>query len=69
MPTAKNVTKPVLNEKELVDFLKHCVVAKDKQELKSKLAETVELRRKLLRQNKEEFADFMAFYFEDPEMV
>lgn len=69
--SAANKTKPVNipNEQELIDFLKQCVVSKDKQKLKSKLGETVDLRRKLMSQSNNEFADFMAFYFEDPELV
>lgn len=62
-----NLVQP--NETELIQFLKQCVVTKNKQELKSKLADSIDLRRKLLRENKEEFAEFMAFYFADPELV
>lgn len=71
MNTTKNSTKPMNAEDEadLVEFLKHCVVSKDKVKLKSKLNESIELRRKLMRQNKEGFADFMTFYFESPELV
>lgn len=69
MPPKKNPENRITNEAELVDFLKQCVVAKDKQKLKSKLEETITLRKKLLRQNNEDFADFMAFYFADPELV
>lgn len=69
MPPKKNSEEPIANEAELIDFLKQCVVAKDKLKLKSMLKETITLRIKLLRENKEEFADFMAFYFADPELV
>lgn len=69
MTTTKNSEQPIVNEAELVTFLKQCVVAKDKLKLKSKLGETITLRRKLLRQNNDEFADFMAFYFADTEFV
>lgn len=69
MTTTKNSEEPIINEAELVDFLKQCVVANDKPKLKSKLGETMTLRRKLLRENNEEFGDFMAFYFADPELV
>lgn len=69
MPKAKNYERPIENEAELIDFLKQCVVANDKQMLKSKLGETITLRQKLLRQNTDDYADFMAFYFTDPELV
>lgn len=69
MPTAKTTETPIENEAELVDFLKQCVVAKDKQMLKSKLRETITLRQKLLHQNNAEYADFMAFYFADHDLV
>lgn len=69
MPNAKSATQPISNEAELVDFLKQCVVSKDKQKLKSKLSETIELRRKLLNENNQDFADFMSFYFAESEMV
>lgn len=50
-------------------FLKYCVVKNDKKKLKDKLSETIDLRRKLLKENNEEFHEFMAFYFVDPELV
>lgn len=56
-------------ESELKEFLKYCVVNKDKSKLKEKLRETIEIRRRLLIENDGEFKDFFAFYFVDPEMV
>lgn len=69
MPAAKGSEKPIQIEGELMNFLKQCVVANDKQALKAKLRETITLRQKLLKQNNSEYADFMAFYFTDPELV
>lgn len=69
MPAAKTTEYPIENETELAHFLKQCVIANDKQMLKSKLRETITLRQKLLHQNNTEYADFMALYFADHDLV
>lgn len=58
-----------MTSEQLLEYLKYCVVEKNKPKLKEKLAETVDLRRKMLKQNKEDFKEFMSFYFVDPELV
>lgn len=59
----------IVNEDELLEFLKYCVVHKNKKMLKEKLEATIELRRKLLKESSADFQEFMTFYFVDPEMV
>lgn len=56
-------------EESLKAFFKYCVVHNDKEKLKEKLSGTVELRRKLLKEKKEDFMEFLQFYFIDIDLV
>lgn len=67
MRTAKQATD--FNEEELIEFLKQCVVSNDHKKLKGKLCETVPLRRRLLKENGDDFRAFLKFYFVDPTLV
>lgn len=58
-----------LSEEDLKKFLKHCVVSKDRVQLKEKLLDSVALRRRLLKDDDVEFRDFFKFYFVDPSLV
>lgn len=56
-------------EESLKLFFKHCVVQNNRAKLKNKLRGTVELRRKILNEKKEEFMNFLQFYFVDVDLV
>lgn len=57
------------NSAELMQFFKNCVVANDKEELKRKLAESIEFRRQILREPQKPIHEMFGFYFVDPELV
>lgn len=65
------VVKPAaeFTEDDLKRFLNECVVTKDQKKLKETLAQTVPMRRQLLKENSEEFQKFLKFYFADPSLV
>lgn len=56
-------------EDDLKRFLGECVVTKDQKKIKETLAQTVPIRRQLLKENSEEFRKFLKFYFADSSLV
>lgn len=66
---SKNVPSNAETEESLKTFFKYCVVENDRAKLKNKLRGTIELRRKILKEKKEEFIDFLQFYFVDIDLV
>lgn len=54
---------------ELMNFFKYCSVEKNKEELKNKLAESVEYRRPILANPPEPIHKMFGFYFVDSELV
>lgn len=67
--TKKQVEVNDTNEVELKEFLKYCVVHKDKTKLKEVLRDSITLRRNLLKDEHIDFKEFWMFYFIDPELV
>lgn len=65
------VIKPATDftDDELKTFLEQCVVSNDRKGLKDKLAQSVSLRRQLLKENGDNFHKFFKFYFVDPSLV
>lgn len=57
------------SEDDLKKFLNQCVVSNDRKKLKEKLAESVVLRRRLLKENGDDWNAFFNFYFVDPTLV
>lgn len=66
---SKTIPRNVETEETLKSFFKYCVVGSDRSKLKDKLRDTVDLRRKILKQKKEEFMNFLQFYFVDIDLV
>lgn len=58
-----------IDEKDLLSFLKTCVVKNDLSELKKKLTESVSIRRKFLQKPMAEIQEMFPFYFADPRLV
>lgn len=57
------------NGDELLEYFKPCVVQNDREELKQKLADSIEFRRKILSNPPEPIHKIFSFYFVDPELV
>lgn len=56
-------------EESLMKFFNYCVLKNDRTKLKTKLRGTVDLRRKILKERKDEYMNFIHFYFVDIQMV
>lgn len=56
-------------EEELIEYFKHCVVRTERDELIAKLRDTVDLRKRLLRDNATNFHESFSFYFADSNLV
>lgn len=62
-------TNSGIDENNLLQFLKTCVVKNDSPEIKKKLTESVSIRRKFLRKPMAKIMEMFPFYFADPRMV
>lgn len=67
--SSKNVVQNAETEETLKTFFKYCVVQKNRSKLKEKLRGTIELRRRILKENKDEFMEYLQFYFIDVDLV
>lgn len=65
----KTVNGNTETEESLKTFFKYCVAKNDRVKLKEKLRGTVDLRRKILKEKKDEFMEFLKFYFVDVDLV
>lgn len=65
--------QPVLpiesDKQDVLDYFKSCYAKKEIDAIKSKLSETVELRREFLHKNADEIKAMFPFYFADPSLV
>lgn len=61
--------EPDIDENNLLEFLKTCVVKNDLPDLKKKLTESVSIRRKYLQKSMTEIQEMFPFYFADPRLV
>lgn len=65
----ENLSDFSAEEDELLSFFKNCVVRLQIDELKEKLACSVDIRRRILREPPEPIHKMFGFYFIDPELV
>lgn len=60
---------PEIDETNLLEFLKTCVVKNDLPDIKKKLTESVSIRHKFLQKPMAEIQEMFPFYFADPRLV